>query len=464
MPKQAENKYIDRIYNTHVQLIHELMAQPVFMEPSSLNAMRQNIDGLLKTVNGTQENSELLNFLVQISEAENREDDLTVEGGVAIIPITRTLTNLPADNFLVKVGAYNSYDQIRMKFNQALEDSDVQAIMYAIDSPGGLHAGMMDLIEELAAKRGQKPTVAMVEEDMYSAAYGIGSTADEIWITRSSGVGSIGTLLVHWEESEWLKSEGITVTDFTYGKKKAQTAPWKPLSDEAKADLQKTVDAAGKEFTEAVAKNLNKSFDEIKNLEAGIFEGQEAINIGLAHKIVPYRMATDEIRSRFLTNSNPESNTKTDEGVNTTMKLEDVKTNLTQFLSGDMKAEAETMLDNLGYTPKSDEEPPDVEKIKSDAKAEGKTEGEQAGKEAAVNRAVEILDLCALAGKPDMAVDLIKSDKSIDQAKKDLTDKQALEAGPDGEIKPTVGAIGDGANNDFLAYMRANYVDNKQMA
>lgn len=289
----------DKIHNALAHVYQDLHMQPAAMEACGLNAMKSSIRCALERLNGRQVNSELLDFIFFFGDEDRSDNKLQVESGIAVIPITRPLTNVPADHFLVRYGVYNSYDQIRQKYWEAQNDSDVSAILYRIDSPGGLHAGMMDLVDELYANRGKKPIVAMVDEDMFSAAYGVGSTADEIWITRSSAVGSIGTLLVHEEESQWLKDRGFTVTDFTYGRKKAQAAPWKPLSDEAKADLQATVDAAGKEFTEAVARNLGVKFEAVRSLEAGIYEGRKAIDIGLAGRMVSSRSALEEMKTLY---------------------------------------------------------------------------------------------------------------------------------------------------------------------
>ncbi len=288
-----------KVHSTLAHIYADICAQPVFMEASSLRLMQTSIFSALERINGRAVDSDLLDFIFLFDEEEAGTSDLEVDGGIALIPIIRPITNLPANHFLIRYGIYDSYDQIRERFDEAQNRSDVTGIMYRIDSPGGMHAGLMDLIEDLRQARGKKPTVAMVDEEMFSAAYGIGSTADEIWITRSSAVGSIGTLLVHEEESLFLKSQGFTVTDITYGKKKAQFAYWKPLSDEAKADLQEMVDVAGKEFTEAVAKNLNTSFEMIKSLEAGIFEGQKAVNMGLADRIIKIQDALDEMKKQY---------------------------------------------------------------------------------------------------------------------------------------------------------------------
>lgn len=140
------------------------------------------------------------------------------------------------------------------------------------------------------------------------------------------------------------------------------------------------------------------------------------------------------------------------------MRLTDLANYLTNFLSGDMKAETEKTLENLGFVPKDQaaagdggqHKPEDVEKIKTDAKAEGheagKSEGHESGKKEANERACEILDMCNLAGMPGKAAELIKSDKTVADAKKDLVNAQA-DAGNQAHIQSTVSPTGTGEVN-----------------
>jgi len=139
------------------------------------------------------------------------------------------------------------------------------------------------------------------------------------------------------------------------------------------------------------------------------------------------------------------------------MHLTDLKLNLSNFLSGELKAETETALATLGYFPKT--EPvamPDVDKIKAEAEAagklvgiaEGKAEAERATK-TAVETATGIMDLCLAADKPDLAIDLIKSGVTLEGAREKLL---ALKADADKtiDIKSKVGALSTGSTNPLL--------------
>ncbi len=141
------------------------------------------------------------------------------------------------------------------------------------------------------------------------------------------------------------------------------------------------------------------------------------------------------------------------------MNLFSMHNNLSSFLSGDMKAETEKMLDALGYVPKdqvtqdSGYKPEDIEKMKETAKAEamaaGKEEGRKEGMKAAVERAVKIVEMCETAGLPESkAVELIKSEKSDEELHQAVTDAKA--AANDQHIQSTVSATGVGETNPVM--------------
>ena len=56
--------------------------------------------------------------------------------------------------------------------------------MLDIDSPGGEVSGCFDLVDTIAAARGQKPIWSIVDDCACSAAYAIASAADRIILPR----------------------------------------------------------------------------------------------------------------------------------------------------------------------------------------------------------------------------------------------------------------------------------------
>jgi signal peptide peptidase SppA len=147
--------------------------------------------------------------------------------------------------------------QIDAAFSQALASRKVDAILFDVDSPGGVVTLVPELADKIATARGRgtKPMLAFNGGLMASAAYWIGAAAGEIMVTPSGQAGSIGVFTWHEDWSRHLQNEGIDITEFSAGKFKTEGAPWKPLTEEAAADIQASVERAYGWFVKSVAAN-----------------------------------------------------------------------------------------------------------------------------------------------------------------------------------------------------------------
>ena len=148
-----------------------------------------------------------------------------------------------------------SLEGFQAAFDAVANDPSVKAIILDVDSPGG----MVDLVPETAAKirkarRADRPIVAVANTLAASAAYWIASAADEIIVTPSGEVGSIGVYTMHQDISEACKMEGIAVTFIFEGARKVEANPFEPLSAEASAALQQNVRHYYDMFTKDVAR------------------------------------------------------------------------------------------------------------------------------------------------------------------------------------------------------------------
>src|SRR5690606_24272723 len=100
-----------------------------------------------------------------------------------------------------------------------------------ISSPGGEAAGMSGVAELIRAVRQTKPVLAFVNDVAASAAYGIASATDEIVVSPTSILGSIGVVMIHADRSGELAAQGIRPTLIFAGSHKVDGNPFEPLSD-----------------------------------------------------------------------------------------------------------------------------------------------------------------------------------------------------------------------------------------
>jgi signal peptide peptidase SppA len=181
-----------------------------------------------------------------------------------------------------------SYEALRGAFDRALADPTVEAIVMRIESPGGMASGLFDLADYVHASRGAKPIYAAVDDYAYSAAYGLAAAADQIWITRTGGVGSVGVIAYHVDQSGYDSKIGVKVTTVFSGDHKADMNPHEPLSKGTKAWLQQRMDDMRQLFAQSVATYRGLELDAVLATEAQVYQGQAGIDVGFADRLGTY--------------------------------------------------------------------------------------------------------------------------------------------------------------------------------
>lgn len=200
--------------------------------------------------------------------------------GIAVIPIYGTLVKRALS--LEAASGLTSYQSIADQLDAAMSDSAVRGILLDIDSPGGEASGCFDLADSIVAARNIKPIWSIANDSAFSAAYAIASAADKVFVTRTGGVGSIGVIALHVDQSQKDAKEGLAYTAITAGSHKNDLSPHAPLTDSAKTALQLEVNRLYGLFADTIARNRCLSVDCIRATEAGLFFGQDAVAAGLA--------------------------------------------------------------------------------------------------------------------------------------------------------------------------------------
>lgn len=115
--------------------------------------------------------------------------------GVGVLDVSGTLVHRASG--LDAMSGLTSYSQLSAAFASMTMDPDVAHIVLNVNSPGGSVNGVFDLADEIYQARGTKPITAIIDDRAYSAAYALASSADEIIVSRTGGVGSIGVVAAH---------------------------------------------------------------------------------------------------------------------------------------------------------------------------------------------------------------------------------------------------------------------------
>ncbi|WCR59235.1 MAG: Putative signal peptide peptidase SppA [Wolbachia endosymbiont of Ctenocephalides felis wCfeF] len=220
--------------------------------------------------------------------------------GVAVIPIYGILTKKPG-TFDYILGM-TSYEKIHEEIKEALSDKKIETILLDIDCPGGEVNGLFDLSDFIYNARGKKKIIAIANDDAYSAAYAIASSAEEVFVTRTSGVGSIGVIASHIDQSEFDEKQGIKYTTVFAGNRKNDLNPHEPITSESLESLKDEVNRLYEMFLQLIARNRNLTTAKVRSTEAGLYFGKNAVEAGLADQVIPFH----ELIRRVIMNTDSE--------------------------------------------------------------------------------------------------------------------------------------------------------------
>lgn len=183
----------------------------------------------------------------------------------------------------------DSYDAIRERVSGALA-SDAKNVLLVIDSPGGDVSGCFETARELRAMALEKgkPLVSYVEGMGCSGGYALACAGEQIAVSETAVVGSIGVVTTMLDVTKQDAMFGEKYTLIASGARKTDGNPHVATSDEAVASMQTTIDRLAELFFAWVGEarassGLNASGARV--LEAGIFVGAAAKEKHLADQV-----------------------------------------------------------------------------------------------------------------------------------------------------------------------------------
>lgn len=220
------------------------------------------------------------------------------QSGIAVIPIYGTLVRRTQG--LEAQSGLTSYAGIAMALDTALADPNVAAIVLDIDSPGGESSGVFDLADRIRAATAIKPVWAVANDMAFSAAYALASAASRLIVSRTGGVGSIGVIAMHVDQSVRDVQDGVAYTAVFAGDRKNDLNPHAPISGEAHSFLQGEVNRIYDLFATTVAKHRGMGVNTIKGTQAALFFGADAVASGLADDVGTLDEAIRQINSMLL--------------------------------------------------------------------------------------------------------------------------------------------------------------------
>jgi signal peptide peptidase SppA len=278
-------------------LLAEFMSQIWALHPAALTKFS---GVMMRWAAGILPSAEVMGAIAGDKEARAARQQKVAaasSGSIAVLPLYGIITqrgNMADD---VSGPGSCSLQQFSGAYQQALADPSVAQILIDIDSPGGSVYGVDELADTIYGARGQKPVIGIANSLCASAAYYIGSACSELYCTPSGEVGSIGVYTAHQDISKMLAEDGINVELISAGKYKTEGNPYGPLTDEARAAIQQSVNGYYNMFTKAVARGRGVPVAQVRD---GMGQGRcLSASDALAQNMVDGVMSFDDVVAKM---------------------------------------------------------------------------------------------------------------------------------------------------------------------
>ena len=184
-------------------------------------------------------------------------------------------------------------DTVVAAFEEAIEDTDVEAIVLRIDSPGGSAVASESIRRAvIRAKKAGKPVLVSMAGSAASGGYWIATDADRIIAQPATLTGSIGVfggkmvtaglweeIGVHWGRIERGRNAGIW-------------SSLEPYTETGRLRLSAMLDSIYEAFGARVAEGRNLPIDRVREIARGrVWTGHQALALGLVDELGDLELA-----------------------------------------------------------------------------------------------------------------------------------------------------------------------------
>ena len=231
--------------------------------------------------------------------AAQQTDDIEVKDGVVqVIYAEGEITQASISPFAASVSTIGA--GLGDKLREAAEDDDVKAVVLRMNSPGGDAFLSEQLWHAVKQLRSKKPVVVSMGDYAASGGYYISSAANRIVAQPNTLTGSIGIFGLFPNFSELVLKVGVNVevvktndfADLTI------SMPYKPLTNEQRALIQRHVERGYDIFLSRVAEGRHMTKAQVDSVGQGrVWLGRKAQTLGLVDKLGGLDVAIKEAAS-----------------------------------------------------------------------------------------------------------------------------------------------------------------------
>jgi len=203
-----------------------------------------------------------------------------------------------------------SAENIIKGLDDAFEDDNTAGVILSINSPGGSPVQSAYIYDEMARLRKEHPEIPLhvVVTDMAaSGGYFIASAAENIYVNKSSIVGSIGVRMDGFGFVGLMEKMGVERRLLTAGENKGLLDPFLPENATQKEHLKLMLSEVHTHFKDAVLKGRGNRLKIAGNTFSGlIWTGERGIEMGLVDAYgTVHSVAKDIIKAEDIVDFTP---------------------------------------------------------------------------------------------------------------------------------------------------------------
>lgn len=221
--------------------------------------------------------------------------NVVMRGRVAIIPVVGVIFRYA--DFFSEICGGATVEGLARDQQCALDDANVDSIIYRFDTPGGEAAGIEEFAAKIFEARGRKPIYAYVGECAASAGYWLAAACDEIVVARSSLLGSCGVVAAARKPDP--NSLTIEIVSSQSPEKRPDVS-----TEEGLEVMQTLIDRLADVFIADVAKYRGLSTDQVLAWRGGLTIGEDAVRNGMADEIGSFEGLVAELQNAPLVGLN----------------------------------------------------------------------------------------------------------------------------------------------------------------
>ena len=221
----------------------------------------------------------------------SENSDVFIKGTTGIMFLDGPI--IPRDALFTRLSGMVSIETLKDNLQTLQSKPEVRNIVLLVDSPGGVTTGVSEFADLVRAS--DVPVTAFAYGSAASAAYWIAAGAKNFLASKSSIIGSIGTVVTYMDDTKRLEMEGFKEIEIVSSQSPDKRPD--PTTSEGKEKIRAVLDQMTEVFINSVAEFRGVTYDKVAEDfgQGGVVIGQVAVDAGMVDGITTLDLLLAEL-------------------------------------------------------------------------------------------------------------------------------------------------------------------------